>query len=65
MVGRADISANTAPRGSPEFCRRYADQTATNVYASNRDIGADGGAEQQASISGEVAYRRCLAGRTN
>lgn len=65
MVGSADIGANTAPRGTPEFCRRYAAQTATNTYGTNSDVGADSGAEQQSRISGDAAYRRCLAGRTS
>ena len=65
MVGSADISANTAQRGTPEFCRRYAAQTATSVYGTDSDVGADSGAEQQSRISGDAAYRRCLAGRTS
>lgn len=65
MVGRADISANTAPRGTPEFCKRYAEQTASNTYGTSSDLGADSGAEAQARISGGNAYERCLAGRLN
>lgn len=64
MVGRADIGANPYQRGTPEFCRRYAEQTATNTYASNSDVGADAGADQQARISADAAYKRCLKGRT-
>lgn len=64
MVGSADIGANPYQRGTPEFCRRYAQQTATNTYASNSDVGADAGADQQARIQGDAAYRRCIAGRS-
>jgi hypothetical protein len=64
-VGAGTIEANTARRGTPEFCRRYADQTFANTYQSNNDTSGPDAAGQQAASSGDAAYRRCLAGRTN
>jgi hypothetical protein len=63
MVGSADIGADPYQRGTTEFCQRYAQQTATNTYASVSDVGADARADQQARIAGDAAYQRCTAGR--
>lgn len=67
-IAGARVSANAQPRGSEAFCRTYARQTAGNQYEGNRDsgdsFGSDLGALQQAERAGDVAYRRCLAGRT-
>ncbi|WP_156381626.1 hypothetical protein [Aurantimonas sp. Leaf443] len=61
-------SANPAPRGSPEFCRIYASQSANNAYENAVDRGEDGFGmralkRQQALRDGDRAYQRCLARR--
>lgn len=65
----ATVDANRAPRGSPAFCENYARQSAANFYEANRDsddsFGSSGFTYRQAELSGNQAYRRCLAGRTN
>lgn len=63
--GVGTIDANTARRGSPEFCRRYAEQTYVNSFETNSDFQIAAGAEAPARADGDAAYRRCLAGRTN
>ncbi|KAB0675666.1 hypothetical protein [Aureimonas leprariae] len=63
--GVGTIGANTARRGSPEFCRRYAEQTYTNSFETNSDFQVAAGAEAPARADGDAALKRCLAGRTN
>ena len=63
--GVGTINANTARRGSPEFCRRYAEQTYTNSFETNSDFQNAAGAQEPARADGEAALKRCLAGRTN
>jgi hypothetical protein len=65
LIAGSSPDANTARRSTPEFCKRYARQTAGNTYETNSDLGAEAGALQQARINGGAAYDRCLAGRTN
>ena len=65
----AEVSANRQPRGTRDFCRKYAQQTAGNAYENRIDRGEDSlGAglitRQRAEEEGRRAYRRCLAGRT-
>ncbi|MCQ8781816.1 hypothetical protein [Mangrovibrevibacter kandeliae] len=62
----ARIGANDAPRGSVEFCRTYARQTAANAYEDRISRDEDGFGvrafnEQQASRDGNDAFERCLA----
>lgn len=64
IVG-ANLDANTAPRGSAEFCETYARQTAANTYEESRDTDDGSGYEAfRAKRVGSTAFRRCLAGRT-
>lgn len=63
--GFGTVNANTARRGSPEFCRRYAEQTYINSFETASDFQVAAGAEGPARASGDAAYRRCLSGRTN
>ncbi|MEF2070163.1 hypothetical protein [Consotaella aegiceratis] len=64
------VSANPKPRGTEAFCRTYARQTASNAYEDRVDTDEDSwvvrqGTAEQARRTGDEAYRRCLAGRTN
>ncbi|MBO0904352.1 hypothetical protein [Jiella sonneratiae] len=64
----ARVSANPYRPGTPEFCRRYARQTAANSYENNVDRGEDGFGvraltRQSAERDGARAYRRCLERR--
>ena len=64
----ARVSGNPHPRGSEEFCRNYARQTAGNEYEGNRDsddsFGSNMFARERARQAGDRAYDRCRAGRT-
>ena len=64
----ANVSANPYRQGTPEFCRRYARQTAANSYENRIDRGEDGFGvraltRQSAARNGNRAYRRCLSRR--
>ncbi len=63
LDGIGYTAANTAKRGTPEFCRRYAGQSFTEKYRQSANTAMPG--TVAARISGDDAYRRCLAGRTN
>ncbi|KAB0681914.1 hypothetical protein [Aureimonas leprariae] len=59
---------NTAPRGSEEFCRTYAQQTAVSRIEAARNGnggGANGFDRLRAEQEGDRAYERCRSGRTN
>lgn len=60
--------ANTAPRGSPEFCRIYGQQTADNRLRMSSGFGGRGPRGMDfanARLEGERAAARCASGRLN
>lgn len=63
LEGIGHTGANTAKRGTPEFCRYYAGQAFTEKYRQTANTSQPDTASARAS--GNDAYSRCLAGRTN
>lgn len=60
--------ANTAPRGTREFCRIYGQQTADNRYRSSSGVNGrepSGVDIPRAEREGERAAARCMTGRLN
>ncbi|WP_152045521.1 hypothetical protein [Aureimonas psammosilenae] len=56
---------NTFPRGTAAFCERYAEQTYDSTFQIQKIASSDAWAGQQAKVSAQNAYRRCLQGKTN
>ncbi|KAB0678498.1 hypothetical protein [Aureimonas leprariae] len=63
LEGIGHTGANTAKRGTPEFCRYYAGQAFTEKY--RQTASTEEPDTTSARSSGDDAYRRRLAGRTN
>jgi hypothetical protein len=55
----------TGARGTPAFCTGYARNTFASTFELHESAYSDAWAEQQAKVSAEAAYERCLTDRTN